>query len=52
MKAVDRFCYLVSLLTSATNIEEDVSARLAKFRAAFGRLTKRLYGMVMASDSR
>ena len=42
LKAVNRFCYLGSLLSTATNIDEDVSARLAKVSAAFGRLTKRL----------
>ena len=42
LKAVDRFYYLGSLLISAANIDEDVSARLAKASAAFGRFTKRL----------
>jgi hypothetical protein len=43
LKAVDRFCYLGSVLSSVPNIDNDVSARLAKASAAFGRLTKRLW---------
>jgi hypothetical protein len=43
LKAVDRFCYLGSVLSSVANIDNDVSARLAKASAAFGRLTKRLW---------
>ena len=43
LKAVDRFCYLGSVLSSEVNIDTDVSARLSKASAAFGRLTKRLW---------
>ena len=43
LKAVDKFCYLGSVLSSAANIDDDVSARLAKASAAFGRLSKRLW---------
>ena len=43
LKAVDKFCYLGSVLSSVANIDDDVSARLAKASAAFGRLSKRLW---------
>ena len=43
LKSVDRFCYLGSLLSNAADIDEEVSARIAKASAAFGRLTKRLW---------
>ena len=40
---MDRFCYLRSILSSTTIIDDDVSARLAKASAAYGRLSKRLW---------
>ena len=43
LKAVNGFCYLDSLLTSAANIDEDVSVRLAMVSAAFGGFTKCLW---------
>lgn len=43
LKSVDRFCYLGSVLSTSAMIDDDVSARLAKASAAFGRLTKRLW---------
>ena len=43
IKAVDGFCYIESVLSSEANIDNDVSARLSKASAAFGRLTKRLW---------
>jgi len=43
LQAVDKFCYLGSVLSSAANIDDDVNARLAKANAAFGRLSKSLW---------
>ena len=43
LKVVDKFCYLGSVLSSTTFIDDDVSARLAKASAAYGRLSKRLW---------
>ncbi len=43
LKATDKFCYLGSVLSSAANIDDDISARLAKASAAHGRLIKRLW---------
>jgi hypothetical protein len=43
LKAVDMFCYLGSVLSSGASIDNDVSARLSKASAAFGRLMKRLW---------
>ena len=43
LKAVDKFCYLGSILANTTNSESDITARLSKASSAFGRLTKRLW---------
>ena len=43
LKAVDQFCYLGGVLSNAAHIDEDVSARLAKACASFGKLTNRLW---------
>jgi len=43
LKSEDRFCYLGSLLTNAASMDDEVSARLAKASAAFGRLIKCLW---------
>jgi hypothetical protein len=43
LKVVDKFCYLGSVLSSTAIIDDDVSARLAKASAAYGRLSKRLW---------
>ena len=43
LQAVDKFCYLGSVLSSVANIDDDVNARLAKASAAFGRLSKSLW---------
>jgi hypothetical protein len=43
LKVVDKFCYLGSVLSTDASIDDDISARLAKASAAYGRLTKRLW---------
>jgi len=43
LKSLDRFCYLGCLLSNAANIDDEISAKIAKASAAFGRLTKRLW---------
>ena len=43
IKAVDKFCYLGSILSSDAVVDEDISARLSKATCAFGQLTKRLW---------
>jgi hypothetical protein len=43
LEAVDRFCSLVSVLSSEAYIDIVVSARQSKASAAFGRLTKCLW---------
>ena len=42
IKAVDRFCYLGSILSSDALVADDISTRLSKASCAFGRLSKRL----------
>ena len=43
LKAVDRFCYLGSVLSNTADIDDEVTARLAKASAAFGMLSRRLW---------
>jgi hypothetical protein len=43
LKAVDRFCYIGSVLSSEASNDNDVSDRLSKASDAFGRLTKCLW---------
>ena len=43
LKAVDKFCYLGSMLSSDCGIDSDLSARLAKAGTAYGKLSKRLW---------
>ena len=43
LKVVDKFCYLGSILSADASIDDDISARLAKASAAYGRLRKRLW---------
>jgi len=42
IKAVQKFCYLGSILSSDALVDDDISTRLSKASSAFGRLTKRL----------
>jgi hypothetical protein len=41
LKAVDKLCYLGSILAADVSIDNDISARLAS--RAFGKLSKRLW---------
>jgi len=41
--AVNKFCYLGSILSSNAVVDDDISARLSKASSAFGRLAKRLW---------
>ena len=41
IKAVDKFCYLGSILSSDALVDDDISTRLSKASSAFGRLIKR-----------
>ena len=43
LNVVDKFTYLGSTLSENAMINDDISARLGKARASFGRLTKRLW---------
>jgi len=43
IKAVDKFCYIGSILSSNAVVDDDISARLSKASSAFGRLSKRLW---------
>jgi len=43
INAVDRFCYLDSILSSDALVDGDISTRLSKASSAFGRLSKRLW---------
>ena len=38
MNVVSKFCYLGSVLSTSSNIDDDVNARLGQANAAFGRL--------------
>jgi len=40
---VDKFCYLGSVLSSNTIVDDDINSRLSKANVAFGRLSKRLW---------
>jgi len=42
IRLVDKFCYLGSVLSSSTSIDDDISSRLSKASVAFGRLSKHL----------
>ena len=44
LKVVSKICYLGSVLSTSSNIDDDVNARLGQANAAFGRLRKRLWG--------
>ena len=41
--AVNKFCYLGRIPSFAANIDDDISARLAKASTALGRLPERLW---------
>ncbi|KAL0177088.1 hypothetical protein M9458_025982 [Cirrhinus mrigala] len=43
LTAVDKFCYLGSILAADTTVDCDISARIAKASTAFGRLSKRIW---------
>ena len=43
LNAVDRFCYLGSVLSNDATIDNDVTKRLAAASGAFGALEKRLW---------
>ena len=42
LPAVQKFCYLGSMLSSDANIDDNISSRLAKVSHSFGKLSKRL----------
>ena len=43
LKAVDNFKYLGSIISNNASLDAEITARIAKATAAFGRLTKRLW---------
>jgi len=43
LKVTDKFCYLSSVLSSNTVVDDDINSRLSKANVAFGRLSKRLW---------
>ncbi|KXJ17990.1 putative uncharacterized transposon-derived protein F52C9.6 [Exaiptasia diaphana] len=43
LKVVDRFCYLGGILSQNARIDDEVTARIAKASAAFGRLQRRVW---------
>jgi len=43
LKVTDKFCYLGSVLSSNTVVDDDINSRLSKANVAFGRLSKRLW---------
>ena len=43
LKAVEHFKYLGSLISNDASVDAEITARIAKATAAFGRLTKRLW---------
>jgi len=42
LNAVNKFCYLGSILANTANSKSDITTQLAKASSALGRLTKRL----------
>ena len=43
LKVTDKFCYLGSVLSSNTVVDDDIHSRLSKANVAFGRLSKCLW---------
>ena len=43
LKVVDKFCYLGSVLSSNTVVDDDINSRLSKANVALGWLSKRLW---------
>ena len=44
LQVVDKFTYLGSTLSRVVHIDDEVSARIAKASAAFGRLRESIWG--------
>ena len=43
MNKVDSFTYLISILSSNNSLDKEISNRMAKANASFGRLQKRVW---------